>query len=479
VLAHADDALGEGLERLVRLHHRRRLRRLGHADALAPNAGGELWVAGDPRPRANNAVEVLIDGAQALPAMAEAFRAARSHVHIAGWHLTPDFAVARSSPSSTVRELLGEAAARAQVRVLLWAGAPVPGYQPNRSGMRAVQQRLVQGTGIHCALDARERPMHCHHEKLIVVDDQVAFVGGIDLTSLAGDRFDTQSHPLRGHLGWHDAATRLEGPVVADAARHFAARWREVTGERLECAQPAPPAGASHVQLLRTVPERIYRFAPRGEFRILAGYLRALGSAERLIYIENQYLWSPEIVALLRDKLRRPPCDRFRLLLVLPARPKGGGDDTRGQLGVLAQADAGGGRLLACSLVARSGAQSGPLYVHAKVTIVDDRWLTVGSANLNEHSLFNDTELNVIACDPALARGTRLRLWAEHLEQPQAELDRDPTELIDTLWKPIASEQLARRRAGAAHTHRLVRLPASSRRSARLLGPLQGLLVDG
>jgi len=51
--------------------------------------------------------------------------------------------------------------------------------------------------------------------------------------------------------------------------------------------------------------------------------------------------------------------------------------------------------------------------VHAKVAIIDDRWLTVGSANLNEHSLFNDTEINIATCDPVLARHTRLALWAD------------------------------------------------------------------
>ena len=65
--------------------------------------------------------------------------------------------------------------------------------------------------------------------------------------------------------------------------------------------------------------------------------------------------------------------------------------------------------------------------MHAKVAIVDDRWLTVGSANLNEHSLFNDTEINIATCDPMLARHTRLALWAEHLDRTVEEIDHDPT----------------------------------------------------
>ena len=86
--------------------------------------------------------------------------------------------------------------------------------------------------------------------------------------------------------------------------------------------------------------------------------------------------------------------------------------------------------------------------MHAKIGIVDDEWLTVGSANLNEHSLFNDTEMNIVTHDPAIARQTRLRLWAEHLELPIDEVDGDPARVIDDLWKPISKEQLARRQAG-------------------------------
>ena len=120
-----------------------------------------------------------------------------------------------------------------------------------------------------------------------------------------------------------------------------------------------------------------------------------------------------------------------------------------------------------------------PIYVHAKVAVIDDEWLTLGSANLNEHSLFNDTEMNIVSHDPDLARQTRLRLWAEHLELPIESIPSDPTEAIEALWKPISKEQLERRNANQPLTHRLVRLPNVSRRSARAFGPLSGLLVDG
>ena len=117
--------------------------------------------------------------------------------------------------------------------------------------------------------------------------------------------------------------------------------------------------------------------------------------------------------------------------------------------------------------------------MHAKIGIVDDEWLTIGSANLNEHSLFNDTEMNLVTHDRELARQTRLRLWSEHLERQLQDIPADPTHAIDELWKPISADQLQRRSSGLPLTHRLVRLPNVSRRAGRALGPISGLLVDG
>ena len=165
---------------------------------------------------------------------------------------------------------------------------------------------------------------------------------------------------------------------------------------------------------------------------------------------------------------------------MLPTKANNGQDDTQGQLGQLVAADGGAGRLLAATLRSLSGTREDPLYVHAKVAIVDDRWLSVGSANLNAHSLFNDTEMNVCSDHPDLARSTRLRLWAEHLDvSVDAIADRPAHAVVDELWKPIAAEQLGRRQAGQPPTHHLLALPGVSRRSRRLLGPLQGLLDDG
>jgi phosphatidylserine/phosphatidylglycerophosphate/cardiolipin synthase-like enzyme len=403
-LGRVDSVLGEAIERSVRGHHRRRLRRVGWEAALDAPPGYVVPHAFPPRE--GNRVEVLVDGAVALPRIAAAIRAAERSVDLAGWFFSPEFELTRGEDRQRLSELLWETAARGvEVRLLAWAGAPLPLFRPGRRQVEAVMADLAYGARLRLATDRRERPLHCHHEKLVILDGCRAFVGGIDLTDLAGDRFDDGHHPLRQGQGWHDAAMLAEGPVVEDIARHFAMRWSEVTGERLAALEPAERAGAVTVQLARTVPERVYRSVPLGDFSVLEAYAGALRAARTLVYLENQFLWSSEIVEILADRLRRPPSDEFRMVVVLPAHPSTGADDTRGQLAVLSEADVDR-RLLACTLVARGNGATEAVYVHAKVGIVDDRWLTLGSANLNEHSLFNDTEVNLVVDDPALAAAT-------------------------------------------------------------------------
>ena len=171
------------------------------------------------------------------------------------------------------------------------------------------------------------------------------------------------------------------------------------------------------MQIVRTVPERIYGVEPGGEFGILESYLRALRARSDSSTSRTSSSGRP----------RSRPCSRQARRAAdarTSAAPAAAGETEHrrrrhaGILGELIEADADAGRVLACTIYARAGARADPIYVHAKVAIVDDAWLTIGSANLNEHSLFNDTEMNLVSHDPDLARETRLRLWAEHLELP-------------------------------------------------------------
>jgi phosphatidylserine/phosphatidylglycerophosphate/cardiolipin synthase-like enzyme len=465
LVAGVDAQIGEVIEGAYRHHHARRLHRIGWDGAFRGDGHG--WARGS-RPSEGNRVEVHIDGEPALQAITAAIRGAQSFVHVAGWTVNPDFAIERAPGLVTLRDLLAEAATRVDVRVLVWAGAPVAVMHPSRKEATELMHRLTRGTRIRGALDHRNRPMHCHHEKVIIVDGTLAFVGGIDLTDLGGDRFDASPHSRVTRLGWHDAAASLRGPAVADVAAHFAMRWQATTGESLPAAVVPPPEGQSRVQIVRTVPEKTYPRLPKGDFSILEAYMGALRHSKQLIYLENQFLWSAEIVALLREKLLHPPSEEFRICLVLPRRPNNGNDDTRGQLGVLEAADHD--HRLIFGTIGTPGRQQPGVYVHAKVGIVDDQWLTIGSANLNEHSLFNDTEVNLVTDDAGLARSVREQLWGEHLGQECA--DADPLTVLETHWRRVL-------RGSPPHGRPLRPLPPVSRRSARLLGPLKGLLVDG
>ena len=165
--------------------------------------------------------------------------------------------------------------------------------------------------------------------------------------------------------------------------------------------------------------------------------------------------------------------------MLLPARANDGADISRGQVAALIEADEGDDRFLACTVYAREGKLRDIVYVHAKMGIVDDRWLTVGSANLNAHSLLNDTEMNVVTHDEAVARATRLRLWASIWSGTSRDLADSHG---GGRRRALAADRRPSSSTGSSEgeplTHRLVRLPGVSRRHRRLLGPLQSHLYD-
>jgi phosphatidylserine/phosphatidylglycerophosphate/cardiolipin synthase-like enzyme len=471
-------AFGERIDDAVRSRHRGRLRRVGWEHAL--DAFELRYAKGTFPPRIGNAVELLVDGSEALPAISAELAKAQSYVHLAGWFFSPELQLSREEEPVVVRNLLAELAERGvDVRVLSWKGAPLPVFKPSQREVREMLDALSHHTGIQAYADGCTGFTHCHHEKTIVIDGRVAFVGGIDLTLDGGDPYDTPSHVARGGIGWHDAAVRIEGPAVADVEQHFRLRWHGTTREVLPRPSPPDEAGGVELQVTRTVPAHAYRAVRSGDYSILETYIAALRSAERFVYLENQFLWSPEIVSILAEKLEAPPSEDFRVLVLLPARANDGADISRGQVAALIHAADETTRFLACTIYARERNLRDPVYVHSKIGIVDDRWLTIGSANLNAHSLFHDTEVNVVTLDEGTAKAARIRLWSEHLELSAEEVEKaDPVEMIDAHWERIASEQLELLEAGEPLTHRLVKLPGVSRRRRRLIGPLQSHLYD-
>ena len=300
--------------------------RVGWEHALDAEGPGYSTAGAPPRP--GNDLEVLIDGSNALPAIAEELARAESHVHLSGWYLSPHLELTRGDDPVVLRNLLAELAERVDVRVLLWGGAPIRLFRPSRTDVRLVRDQLCGQTEIQCEIDSCVGPLHCHHEKTIVIDDRVAFVGGIDLTLDAGDPYDTPEHVARGRIGWHDAAVRLRGPAVTDVAEHFRLRWEAARDEPLAPPEPQGSQGDVEVQVVRTVRDGVFAKLPRGDYSLLEAYTAALRSAEHFVYLENQFLWSPEIVEILAEKLRNPPRGR----LPHPPAPARAGQRRRGRV---------------------------------------------------------------------------------------------------------------------------------------------------
>jgi phosphatidylserine/phosphatidylglycerophosphate/cardiolipin synthase-like enzyme len=366
----------------------------------------------------------------------------------------------------TVQTVLGHMAQQhgVEVKVLIWSSSEFFSHSDPRAA--ALQLTSV---GVSCLLDdsargIRHHPIESIHQKTVVVDGAYAFVGGIDmLIELSGDydRWDTHLHyyssPLRSNSdnrsphNWHDVHALIEGPAAGDVERNFRQRWNDVAERHDQQApnlivpvHPLPPPqekAQGLVQVARTIPTRTYHFAPDGIAGIARLYASALGNAERFVYLENQYFWlypylTPFGIAV-KLSLRQTESPDMRrnigklaealgrgatLAIVLPDHPNVGRVFTDAGLQRLRQEApeaAAEGRIQAFCLATATQMDGAlayrPIYVHAKVAIVDDLWATVGSANLNNRGMRDDTEMNVGVLDAELAHDLRLLLWAEHL----------------------------------------------------------------
>ncbi|HEY4168920.1 MAG TPA: phosphatidylserine/phosphatidylglycerophosphate/cardiolipin synthase family protein, partial [Reyranella sp.] len=329
---------------------------------MIPAASGSY-----PR-RDGNLVRPLIGGREAFARIAEAVDAARQRVWLTVAFYADDFCL---PDGRGLFELLESAAARgADVRTLFW--------RPNPDSInygRVFDGPLTDGSRLKARWDSAVGP-YCHHQKSWMIDD-TAFVGGINLTAKALER--------------HDAYLELNGPSGADVARNFAQRWNGATERDPSEDLPLPteaftPCGRSTVQIQRMF----------GDDRsILEQYERAIDAAQRSIYIENQAIPIPRLAQRLDTALARG----VDVLLLVPAIP---------EEGVYAARQDPSRRVLFEGLEALGRHPNFRLaglavYVHAKLMIVDDAWLTIGSCNLHRYSMGGHSEMNASVWDAAVA----------------------------------------------------------------------------
>ncbi|HVF95241.1 MAG TPA: phospholipase D-like domain-containing protein [Sphingomonas sp.] len=300
--------------------------------------------------------------------------------------------------------------------------------------------KLMRHPRIHVRLDGHHPTGASHHQKIVCIDDCLAFCGGIDMTD---ERWDTCDHrdddPRRvsasgkPHKPWHDATTAVAGPAAAALAEICRERWLLGTGETLppvDAARSCWPASLKpmfrdiDVGLAQTRPAM-----PGDEpvHQIEALFLDQIASAKRHIYCESQYFASRRIAEAIARRLDEPDGPEF--VIVNPVTAQGwleplAMDTARARLLEALKRRDRHGRLRMYHAHTAGGE---PIYVHAKLTVVDDQQLRVGSANMNNRSLRLDTEcdLIVIADDAATAAtivSFRDSLLAEHLDVTTAQV---------------------------------------------------------
>ncbi|MEV6211379.1 phospholipase D family protein [Kitasatospora sp. NPDC051914] len=497
--------------------------------------GGTAWSTG-------NLVRPLVHGAEYFAELLAAVRRQRAGdlLLFTDWRGDPDERLA--GPGTEVGDVLAAAACRGVVvKGLVWR-SHLDRLQFSERENRHLGEEIEQAGG-ECLLDMRVRPGGSHHQKLVVLRHpgrtglDTAFVGGIDLCRNRRDdarhHGDPNAQPIADAYGphppWHDVQLAVRGPAVGDLETCFRERWddpaplsrspltrlrsllhhEDESAGRLPPQLPDPPACGPHtVQVLRTYPNRLlrgYPFAPDGERSVARSYLKALRHARALVHLEDQYLWSPRVVECFARALADNP--ELRLVAVIPSVPEQDGRLTLpmnlvGRIGALQELRrAGGDRVAVYGVENHAGT---PVYVHAKVCIVDDVWASVGSDNINLRSWTHDSELNCAVLDgtpdgrpPAdpggrgdgarrFARELRLRLAREHLDADDgpattAELS-DPLGAFAAFARSAAAldawhdgGRLGPRPPGRLRTYRP---PVLSRTTTAVARPLNRLLVD-
>ena len=382
---------------------------------------------------------LLIDGAAYFSALREALLQAEQSVLIVGWDIRSDISLDPEGSAQPLGDFLRKLVRERRglrIRILIWDWLlflgldrqPLPQWRfGGRNGRRF---RLV--------LDGGHPPTACHHEKFVVIDGAVAFVGGIDLRA---GRWDTPEHriedPRRGVPGGqpqppcHDAMLLVEGAPAAaldDLARE---RWRLATGQHLAPPRPGgEPWPRSVVPWLTDVPVGIARTRPGHGDQPAAREIEALydalvGATERSLYIENQYLTLRWLAQRLAERLVEP--NGPEVLILGPRRAEGAFEevvmDRRRAAFVQRLRSAGRPerfRVLCPVLADDQGGAVRPIGLHSKLAIVDDTVLTIGSANLANRSMGLDTECNLVVVAEreehrrAIARARNV-LLAEHL----------------------------------------------------------------
>ncbi|SFP64741.1 phospholipase D-like domain-containing protein [Tranquillimonas alkanivorans] len=393
-------------------------------------------------PRANR-FAMIVDAAEYFAAAREAMLAADDTILLVGWDfdLRIDLAPGRDDVEGPTRlgpflKYLVRRKPHLRIRVLRWDMSVL--YNLGTQVIPMIALDVEASERIKLRFDSNHPWSAAHHQKIAVIDDSLAFCGGIDMTT---DRWDTRGHlpgdtrrrqPDGRESGpWHDLTAVMDGDAARDLGRIARRRWQRATGSDLPAPSDyrdrwptciAPLMEDVDVGIARTMPP--YRDQPRvNEVENLA--LAAIWSARDTIYLESQYFASQSI------------CDALRARLSERGGPEVVVVNPLSTFGWLEQHTMGTSRDLRLTEITRAdrhrrfaiyhpvNAAREPIYVHAKVLVVDDRLMRIGSSNINNRSMGFDTECDVAveaASDDQRAAISDARddLLAEHLDTDTA-----------------------------------------------------------
>jgi len=428
--------------------------------------------------RPGNYVRPLVDGEPAFRRICEAVEGAQMSAWVTVAFIDHD--VQMPDGRGSFFDVLDRAAERGiEVRALFWRfepyGAPrvlgsaFPGDEEERAWLGE------RGSKFLARWD--HNPGYCHHQKSWVIDagqpGETAFVGGINLhnNSVVGP-----GHPYLDHQAGstHDVYMELRGPAATDVHHNFVQRWNEAS-ERAHAHGrwrepddlPFPSAlsaaaGDAPVQLTRTVRAGAYsdgtpppggepHAIAEGDGSMLDQYVAAIDAAREYIYFENQAIGSPVIVTRIEEALKRGVDVTF----LVPGSPPQDMISARRQSSSapffehVARLGTYENFLLAGIAGNVRPGEYHDIYVHAKTTLIDDAWATIGSTNIANRSFHRDTELNASFWHAETVRPLRVELLREHLSVDTAAMGGREAMAA---YREVAAENAALKRQGTEMT---------------------------
>lgn len=395
----------------------------------------------------------IVDAEDYFVAVRRAMLSAQHSITLVGWDFDPRIALGSSGDDAPER--LGDFILwlvdhnpSLKIRLLQWDTGSIKDLI--KRNLFSTFIRWKTHPQIELRLDGAHPFAGSHHQKIVAIDDNLAFCGGIDMTD---ERWDTREHLDEDsrrvspdgspNEPWHDATSVFDGDaarVIADLARE---RWEAATGEKLpqvsvegDCWPEDVEPNFRDLQLgiARTIPE-MDDVEPAHEIEQL--YVDLIAQAKTYIYAESQYFASRKIAHAIARRLEEE--DGPEVVIINPHSAEGwlepvAMDTARARLVESLKRIDKHGRFRIYHPVTEGGNE---IYVHAKVTVVDDRILRVGSSNFNNRSMKLDTECDVVLSvedpdrDDLRDEIVMLRndLLAEHLG---VEIDKVAERLKDT-----------------------------------------------